>query len=99
MVTAVPLLPPQRQMYQYLNTIMTEFGRLSVAVSSQCPMFLFHSVSLVLQMPLTLLPPTQNFLQDECIVQLYLRPINAFLGITSGEVISTYDFSNSDSEC
>ena len=32
---SLTLLPPQRQMYQYLTTIMTEFGRPSVAVSSQ----------------------------------------------------------------
>ena len=41
----------------------------------------------------------QNLLQDECIVQLYLKPINAFLGINKlGKIISTANFSNSESE-
>lgn len=43
--------------------------------------------------------PMQNLLQDECIVQLYLKPINAFLGINKpGQIISTAYFSNSESE-
>ena len=61
-------------------------------------MFLFSTQFL---MPLIFMPPaTQNVLQDECIVQLYLRPINAFLGINKrGDVISTANFSDCDSEC
>ena len=64
-----------------------------------CNVPIFHSVSYAtykIFMP----PATQNLLQDESIVQLYLRPINAFLGINKrGDVISTANFSDCDSEC
>jgi len=41
----------------------------------------------------------QNLLQDECIVQLYLKPINAFLGINKpGQLISTPYSTNAESE-
>ena len=43
--------------------------------------------------------PMQNLLQDECIVQLYLKPINAFLGINKpGQLITTPYSTNAESE-
>lgn len=89
---------PQRQTYQYMTTIMTEFGRPSVAVSSQWVVQSYSCMCIISLMP-CLLSPMQNFLQDECIVQLYVKQINAFLAISrSGQVTSTANYSDFDSE-
>ena len=43
--------------------------------------------------------PSQNLLQDESIVQLYLRQANLFLGIDNlGYAFNTPDFANTESK-
>lgn len=43
--------------------------------------------------------PTQNLLQDESIIQLYISEVNMFLGINMfGQVINTSDFTSTESK-
>ena len=43
--------------------------------------------------------PSQNLLQEESIIQLYISEVNMFLGINMfGQVINTSDFTSTESK-